>query len=66
MRGVNRALRYLNGISNTELLLKPDEDANLSAHIDANWGGKAHEKRRSRNDILTRYGSSVVYAASSL
>lgn len=66
MKGVKWTLRYSKCTTNTGLLLQSGENVELNASIDANWSGVAHEKRRSRNDILIWYGNAVVYAVSSL
>lgn len=66
VEAVKRALGYLKGTSNTGLLLKPDEHVQMSARSDANLGGKAYEKWRSRNGLLICYGYAVVCAVSSL
>lgn len=48
------------------MILEPEKEDQMSAHIEWNSGWEANEKRRSRIEILIKYGSAVIHDAITL
>ncbi len=64
--GARKLLRYLRGTKELGLKLCLGSGDQLSAHVDANWGGEPGSGRRSRSGIAVFYGNALIYFSSTL
>lgn len=66
MINTKRALRYLRRTSNKEMNLRPGDNNQLLAYVDARWGNEAERNRGSRSNSWILYGQAVIIKTSSL
>lgn len=66
MKRAKRTLHYLKRTSQYTLKVKPKNDTQLTAYVDANWANDVEINRRSRTGILLMYRNAVVAATTSL
>lgn len=56
MAYAKRTLHFLNGSQNNELILRPGNGKQLSAHVSVSWADKSSKNCRSTTGLMVPYG----------
>lgn len=66
MQEPNRPLRYLKGSCSNGIIIRPAQNKQLSAFVDASWGSDTERNQKSRTGYMILHGQAVIYVSSTL